>query len=168
MLPDGVCVLTPFVDELGHAVPAVETPGGAAAAKGAGEAKAQSAVPEKAQAAVEEVVEVKPEPEAPEEPANERGDAGGMEMPPALLEVMDLLSEIASNPLGRDALTDGKESQKLFGVSHPVCRKRRPTGRDRRLYTKDAVEIGEGSFYVYKAWRPDQVNKLRRAHSRLS
>ena len=94
--------------------------------------------------------------------------AGGMEMPPALLEVMGLLSEIASNPLGRDSLTDGKESQKLFGVSHPVCRKRQPTGRDRRLYTKDAVEIGEGSFYVYKAWRPDQVNKLRRAHSRLS
>ena len=167
LLPDGVCVLTPFVDELGHAVPAVETPGGAAAAKGAGEAKAQPAVPEKVQVAVKEAVEVKPEPEAPEEPAKERGGAGGMEMPPALLEVMGLLSEIASNPLGRDSLTDGKESQKLFGVSHPVCRKRQPTGRDRRLYTKDVVEIGEGSFYVYKAWRPDQVNKLRRAHSRL-
>lgn len=83
-------------------------------------------------------------------------------------EVVRMLSALAQTPYFKDNLTDARMSQMQFGVSHPICRTRQPDEKDKKRYTKQPVDIAGTKYYLYKDWRPDQLNKLKRAFVKRS
>ena len=83
-------------------------------------------------------------------------------------EIVGMLSALAQSPFFKDKLTDARMSQMQFGVSHPICRTRQPDEKDRKRYTKQPVDIAGTQYYLYKDWRPDQLNKLKRAFVKRS
>lgn len=83
-------------------------------------------------------------------------------------EVVRMLSALAQTPYFKDRLTDARMSQMQFGVSHPICRTRQPDEKDKKRYTKQPVDIAGTKYYLYKDWRPDQLNKLKRAFVKRS
>ena len=83
-------------------------------------------------------------------------------------EVVRMLSALAQTPFFKDKLTDAKMSQMQFGVSHPICRTRQPDEKDRKRYTRQPVDIAGTEYYLYKDWRPDQLNKLKRTFVKRS
>lgn len=83
-------------------------------------------------------------------------------------EVVRMLSALAQTPFFKDKLTDARMSQIQFGVSHPICRTRQPDEKDRKRYTKQPVDIAGAQYYLYKDWRPDQLNKLKRTFAKHS
>ena len=168
LLPDGVCVLSPFVDELDQALPSV------ACIPDQGREDSKSAKADEAEAVLgAALADVAVETVSSKESSKFQAKTMEYDQGPRareseqLEDVIALLSDLAASSLYHDFLTDGRESQRRFGVSHPVCRKRQPTGRDRKLYTKEAVQIGEEHYYLYKVWRPDQLNRLKRTHLKL-
>lgn len=168
LLPDGVCVLSPFVDELDQALPSV------ACIPDQGREDSKSAKADEAEAVLgAALADVAVETVSSKESSKFQAKTMEYDQGPRareseqLEDVITLLSDLAASSLYHDFLTDGRESQRRFGVSHPVCRKRQPTGRDRKLYTKEAVQIGEEHYYLYKVWRPDQLNRLKRTHLKL-
>ena len=83
-------------------------------------------------------------------------------------EVVRMLSALAQTPFFKDKLTDARMSQMQFGVSHPICRTRQPDEKDRKRYTRQPVDIAGTEYYLYKDWRPDQLNKLKRTFAKRS
>ena len=83
-------------------------------------------------------------------------------------EVVRMLSALAQTPFFKDKLTDARMSQMQFGVSHPICRTRQPDEKDRKRYTRQPVDIAGTEYYLYKDWRPDQLNKLKRTFDKRS
>ena len=83
-------------------------------------------------------------------------------------EVVRMLSALAQTPFFKDKLTDARMSQMQFGVSHPICRTRQPDEKDRKRYTRQPVNIAGTEYYLYKDWRPDQLNKLKRTFVKRS
>ena len=83
-------------------------------------------------------------------------------------EVVRMLSALAQTPFFKDKLTDARVSQMQFGVSHPICRTRQPDEKDRKRYTRQPVDIAGTEYYLYKDWRPDQLNKLKRTFAKRS
>lgn len=83
-------------------------------------------------------------------------------------EIVGMLSALAQSPFFKDKLTDARMSQMQFGVSHPICRTRQPDEKDKKRYTKQPVDIAGTQYYLYKDWRPDQLNKLKRAFVKRS
>ena len=83
-------------------------------------------------------------------------------------EVVRMLSSLAQTPFFKDKLTDARMSQMQFGVSHPICRTRQPDEKDRKRYTRQPVDIAGTEYYLYKDWRPDQLNKLKRTFAKRS
>ena len=79
-----------------------------------------------------------------------------------------MLSALAQTPFFKDKLTDARMSQMQFGVSHPICRTRQPDEKDRKRYTRQPVDIAGTEYYLYKDWRPDQLNKLKRTFVKRS
>lgn len=240
MLPDGLCVFSPFVNELDHAIPAVDTMRGihreaAAAATqdthaGRGRVGAEGAESPEKDAKVDLQDQRMPEPsgratEEPKptertadpadqaesveratatsrttpvdetaEPAERAAELAGQTAEPAAraakpaskvetsagqtarskakpeisYEVVRMLSALAQTPFFKDKLTDAKMSQMQFGVSHPICRTRQPDEKDRKRYTRQPVDIAGTEYYLYKDWRPDQLNKLKRTFVKRS
>ena len=240
MLPDGLCVFSPFVNELDHAIPAADAmrtlhrEAAAAATQdahaGRGRAGAQGAESPEKDAEVDLQNQRMPEPsgratEEPElagqaaepagqaesveraaatsrttpvdetaEPAAQAAELAGQTAEPAARaaepagkvetsagqtarskakpeisdEIVGMLSALAQTPFFKDKLTDARMSQMQFGVSHPICRTRQPDEKDRKRYTRLPVDIAGTEYYLYKDWRPDQLNKLKRTFAKHS
>ena len=217
MLPDGLCVFSPFVNELDHAIPAVDTGRGihreAASAvaqdahAGRGRVGAEGAESSEKDAGVslqDQQGQRMPEPsgwvtEEPELAGQEAELAGQAESPAGATEpvgrtaksagkmetpagqtakskakpeisdeIVEMLSALAQTPFFKDKLTDARMSQMQFGVSHPICRTRQPDEKDRKRYTRQPVDIAGTEYYLYKDWRPDQLNKLKRTFAKRS
>ena len=226
MLPDGLCVFSPFVNELDHAIPAVDAmralhrEAAAAATQdahaergwvGAGGAESpekdakvdlqDQRMPEPSGRATEEPKPTErtadpagqaesveratatnrttPVDETAEPAAQAAEPAGKVETsagqtarskakPEISYEVVRMLSALAQIPFFKDKLTDARMSQMQFGVSHPICRTRQPDEKDRKRYTRQPVDIAGTEYYLYKDWRPDQLNKLKRTFVKRS
>ena len=208
MLPDGLCVFSPFVNELDHAIPAADAmralhrEAAAAATQdahaGRGRVGAEGAESPEKDAGVSLQDQRMPEPSEwataePElagqaakpagqtaEPAERAAELAGeaetsagqttksKAKPEISYEVVRMLSALAQTPFFKDKLTDAKMSQMQFGVSHPICRTRQPDEKDRKRYTRQPVDIAGTEYYLYKDWRPDQLNKLKRTFAKRS
>ena len=211
MLPDGLCVFSPFVNELDHAIPAADamrtlhreavSAVTQDAHAGRGRSGAESAEPPEKDAKVDlqdQQDQRMPEPsgratEEPElagqaakpagqtaepaeraaEPAGEVETSAGQTArskakPEISDEIVRMLSALAQTPFFKDKLTDARMSQMQFGVSHPICRARQPDEKDRKRYTRQPVDIAGTEYYLYKDWRPDQLNKLKRTFAKRS
>ena len=217
MLPDGLCVFSPFVNELDHAIPAADTGRGihreAASAvaqdahAGRGRVGAEDAKSSEKDAGVslqDQQGQRMPEPsgwvtEEPELAGQAAEPAGKAESPAGATEpvgraaksagkvetsagqkarskakpeisdeIVGMLSALAQSPFFKGKLTDARMSQMQFGVSHPICRTRQPDEKDRKRYTKQPVDIAGTQYYLYKDWRPDQLNKLKRTFAKHS
>lgn len=216
MLPDGLCVFSPFVNELDHAIPAADTGRGihreaSAVAQdahaGRGRVGAEDAKSSEKDAGVslqDQQGQRMPEPsgwvtEEPELAGQAAEPAGKAESPAGATEpvgraaksagkvetsagqkarskakpeisdeIVGMLSALSQSPFFKDKLTDARMSQMQFGVSHPICRTRQPDEKDKKRYTKQPVDIAGTKYYLYKDWRPDQLNKLKRAFVKRS
>ena len=229
MLPDGLCVFSPFVNELDHAIPAADamralhreavSAATQDARAGRGRSGAEGAESPEKDAKVDLQDQRMPEPsewatEEPElagqaaklagqtaEPAEQAAELAGQTAEPAgqtaepaeqaaepagemetsagqttrskakpeiSYEVVRMLYALAQTPFFKDKLTDAKMSQMQFGVSHPICRTRQPDEKDRKRYTRQPVDIAGTEYYLYKDWRPDQLNKLKRTFAKRS
>lgn len=216
MLPDGLCVFSPFVNELDHAIPAADTGRGihreaSAVAQdahaGRGRVGAEDAKSSEKDAGVslqDQQGQRMPEPsgwvtEEPELAGQAAEPAGKAESPAGATEpvgraaksagkvetsagqkarskakpeisdeIVGMLSALAQSPFFKGKLTDARMSQMQFGVSHPICRTRQPDEKDRKRYTKQPVDIAGTQYYLYKDWRPDQLNKLKRTFAKHS
>lgn len=81
-------------------------------------------------------------------------------------EVVSLVSRLVSATSNRAALHSGRWSQRVLGLSQPLLRARRPKGRAGRFYSRAPVDVFGEQVYVWRDWRPDRVNRLRRAVER--
>ncbi len=176
MLSDGLCVFSPFVNELDHAIPATDAvralhreaaPAAMQDANGGRErmgaegaaATADSRGGQEAASVMVPVARVTPLVNQAARP-NDKPEISD--------EVVRMLSAIAQSPFFKDGLTDARVSQMQFGVSHPICRARQPDEKDRKRYTRQPVDIAGTEYYLYKDWRPDQLNRLKRTFAKHS
>ena len=81
-------------------------------------------------------------------------------------EVVSLISRLVSASPDRGALRSARWSQRVLGLSQPLLRSRRPKGRAGRFYTCAPVDVFGEPMYAWRDWRPDRVNRLRRAVER--
>lgn len=82
--------------------------------------------------------------------------------PEIAVDVLALVGRLAELTLEKGALRSAKNSRIQCGIEHALLKDARPKGREARYYTSVPVEAGGEKAYCYKAWRPDQVNRLRR------
>ena len=81
-------------------------------------------------------------------------------------EVVSLISRLVSASSDQAALRSARWSQRVLGLSQPLLRDRRPKGRAGRFYTCAPVDVFGEPMYAWRDWRPDRVNRLRRAVER--
>lgn len=81
-------------------------------------------------------------------------------------EVVSLISRLVSASSDQAALRSARWSQRVLGLSQPLLRARRPKGRAGRFYTCAPVDVFGEPMYAWRDWRPDRVNRLRRAVER--
>ncbi len=73
-------------------------------------------------------------------------------------DTLEMIKAVCANSALQKSLTDSNESQRMLNVGHPILRVLAPDGREARFYTKMPVIIGDGTYYVYKDWKP--INKI--------
>ena len=61
---------------------------------------------------------------------------------------------------------DAQLSQDLFLIEYPLVKLKKPTGADRKRYTSTPYQACGQDVYLYKRWRPNQLNRLKLAIKR--
>lgn len=118
-----------------------------------------------------------PLPDSPSEPSSEEGDASASVSegaPPCAspsvkksqsnafdAEVFRLVDRVVALTFDKKSLYGSAPSQKAFGFQHPLLRSTAPSGKSAKLYTRELVEVGGEKCFVYAAWKPMNVQKLK-------
>lgn len=83
-------------------------------------------------------------------------------------EVRRMLLQIIDGTPDRRALYDQRCSFDTLGISHPLLRDKKPTGREGKFYDAEPISVDGKDAFVFKAWTPMNVNQIKRACARLA
>ena len=77
-----------------------------------------------------------------------------------------LLLQLMQRPQDLADVQDAQLSQDLFLIEYPLVKLKKPTGVDRKRYTSTPYQACGQDVYLYKRWRPNQLNRLKLAIKR--
>ena len=83
-------------------------------------------------------------------------------------EVRRMLLQIIDGTPDKRALYDQRCSFGTLGISHPLLRDKKPTGREGKFYDAEPITVDGKDAFVFKAWTPMNVNQIKRACARLA
>lgn len=171
MLPDAVCPLSAFAGTLdkvlgqlfaGHS--GEQGDGNAAGAagtalpvlNGASGIKRANECGDGEESYIEETASVEKKEKAAKHAAADRQQELDPDFAKLLLQFLQRPQDIA------DA-QNAQLSQDIFLIEYPLVRLKKPTGADRKRYTCMPYQACGQDVYLYKHWRPNQVNRLKMA-----
>ena len=82
-------------------------------------------------------------------------------------DVMGMICTVIDGVVDKNGLFDSAFARRTFGIDYPLLKTRRPSGRDQRKYTADAIEVNGKKCFIFSAWRPNNINRLKRTAERF-
>lgn len=92
--------------------------------------------------------------------AKQKGKGSANSLAP---DILDLILRICDLTFDKKALFHAGSAQQNFGCQHPLLMKAMPSEKDAKLYTRERIEVAGEPCYVFSAWKPLNIQKLKNA-----